>query len=276
MVKPRLANRSSFEAEEDLVRALIEALGKMFLHDITPQDAETAKMAWISKRRANSTVKKRLGCLRRMMDYAISLGYIRENRIPVARGLPVSNRSDIWLKTEEIDRLLLKCDPTIRPIVEFFVLTGARVGEARDFRREDLRADKLLLPTEKRRRPPREAMRAFNIASLGPRFARLLPQLKANPKSGYIFFLEDNNLSPISYSYLHQKFLEARKTASLPHFRLHDLRGTFAMHRAMVVRSFRQLQTELGHGDARSIQSYLDRTEHFNPEESIFHGAPQP
>jgi hypothetical protein len=38
----------------------------------------------------------------------------------------------------------------------------------------------------------------------------------------------------------------------------------------MVVQSFRQLQYELGHRDAKSVQSYLDRAQEFEPSDSIF------
>jgi integrase len=272
--KPRLPNQTSLDAEADLVRALLPTLGKKFLHEITPQHAEEAKMEWLLKGRANSTVKRRLNGLRRVMDYAVSLGYIRENRIPEPKGLPSANRSDIWLNRQEIDRLLECCDESIRAFVEFLALTGARVGEALDFRAEDIRGEKILLPTEKQRKPPRQAMRAFTVSSMGPRFGRLLAQLKPNPRSGYVFYLKDGSTTPLSYSYLHHRFVEARRAAGLDHIHLHDLRGSYAIHRAMVVKSFRQLQSELGHSDAKSIQSYLDRAEHFDPKESIFYTAP--
>lgn len=48
----------------------------------------------------------------------------------------------------------------------------------------------------------------------------------------------------------------------------------FAMHRAIVIRDFRQLQMELGHEDPLSVQSYLDNTSRMMPEDSIFYTAP--
>ncbi|OGR47058.1 MAG: hypothetical protein A2X40_07620 [Elusimicrobia bacterium GWC2_65_9] len=272
--KPRLPNRSSYDAEVDLVSASFKPLGKKLLHEITRQDVEETKVAWLADGLANSTIKRRLSALGRVMDYAVALGYVRENRIPKVRGLPAANRSGIWLKLPEIDKLLSHCDPTIKPFIEFLILTGARVGEALDFRREDLRPGKFLLPTEKQRKPMREAMRAFTIAEMGPRFARLLPQLKANPRSGFIFYLKPTSSTPLSYSYLHHQFIKAREAAGLPDIHLHDLRGTFAVHRAMIVKSFRQLQYELGHSDAKSIQSYLSRAETFDSEESVFYVPP--
>ena len=53
----------------------------------------------------------------------------------------------------------------------------------------------------------------------------------------------------------------------------HDLRGTFATHRAMVVKSFRQLQAEMGHLDLKSILNYLDEASVCDPKASIFFGV---
>ncbi|MBI4679042.1 MAG: hypothetical protein HY748_15805 [Elusimicrobia bacterium] len=43
-----------------------------------------------------------------------------------------------------------------------------------------------------------------------------------------------------------------------------------------MVKTSRQLQIELGHGDARSIDSYLARVKSFNPRDSIFYVEPSP
>lgn len=45
------------------------------------------------------------------------------------------------------------------------------------------------------------------------------------------------------------------------------------MHRAIMIKDFRQLQMELGHEDPLSVQSYLDNTSRMNPEDSIFCGV---
>ena len=54
----------------------------------------------------------------------------------------------------------------------------------------------------------------------------------------------------------------------------YDLRGTFCMHRAMVVKSFRQIQTEMGHASPKSIEHYLAVAGHHRMAESIFNGIP--
>lgn len=77
-------------------------------------------------------------------------------------------------------------------------------------------------------------------------------------------------------AYAERRFAEARVVAGLPNIHMHDLRGTFAMHRSMVA-TFHQLLQELGHRDARSVQSYLDSASQFrsDPTESIFYVEPE-
>ena len=97
-----------------------------------------------------------------------------------------------------------------------------------------------------------------------------------HPKTGYYFYASKFSVSHLSVPYAERRFSEARAAAELQNIRMHDLRGTFAMHRAMVVPTFHQLQQELGHRDARSVQSYLDSSSQFraDPKESIFSVAP--
>ena len=145
----------------------------------------------------NSTIKKRLNGLRRIMAYAESVGLIKANLIRPVLGLPVGDRSDIWLKLPEIDHLISKCDPSIKHLVEYLVLTGARVNEALDFRLGDVRNGKLYVPTQKQGRAARERMRELDVASLGPRFADLLTRLKPHPLSGFYFTRPSaNRISP--------------------------------------------------------------------------------
>ncbi|MEK7233598.1 MAG: tyrosine-type recombinase/integrase [Elusimicrobiota bacterium] len=277
--KPRLKNPVSYTGEFNLAKALCKDLGSRYLHEIRAKDAEACKERWLKEALVNSTIKKRLNGLRRIMAYAESVGLIKANLIRPVLGLPVGDRSDIWLKLPEIDHLISKCDPSIKHLVEYLVLTGARVNEALDFRLGDVRNGKLYVPTQKQGRAARERMRELDVASLGPRFADLLTRLKPHPLSGFYFHAtlrEPNKSTAMSDSYAGRRFTEARNAAGLDHIHMHDLRGTFAVHRAMVVTNFRQLQAELGHSNPASMQAYLDRARQFDPKESIFYVPPVP
>lgn len=275
--KPRLKNIVSYLNEFNLAKALCKDLGSRYLHEIRPKDTEACKELWLKQPLVNSTIKKRLNGLRRILSYAESVGLIRANLIRPVKGLPVGDRSDIWLKRPEIDLLISKCDPSIKHFVEYLVLTGARVNEALDFRTGDLRNGKLYVPTQKQGRAARDRMRELDVASLGPRFADLMTRLKPHPQSGFYFHAtlrDPNKATAMSDSYAGRRFAEARHAAGLDHIHMHDLRGSFCMHRALVVTNFRQLQAEMGHSSPASMQVYLDRSRQFDPRESIFYVPP--
>lgn len=274
--KPRLSNPRSYKSEAALAKAVCVDLGARKLHGLRGRDAEQCKEIWLKAKRVNNTIKKRLDCLRRVLKYAVAKGLIKSNPIPKTEGLHVGNRSEIWLRRAQIDPLISKCHPRLAPLVEYMILTGARLGEALDFRVGDLRGDRLFVPTLKRKKPMRSAMREFKVESLGPRFKALLARLQPHPETGYYFYANKLSMGHLSVPYVERRFAEARKAAELPKLHMHDLRGTFAMHRAMVVETFHQLQHELGHRDARSVQSYLDSASQFrsDPKESIFYVEP--
>ncbi len=68
-------------------------------------------------------------------------------------------------------------------------------------------------------------------------------------------------------------FGTVRDLAELKDYRFHDLRHTFAMHRAMTHLTFRQLQIELGHSSPQSVQAYLDQAVRFEPKQSLFYSV---
>ena len=93
--------------------------------------------------------------------------------------------------------------------------------------------------------------------------------MESHPKTGYFFFNKKGET--LSHSAVEHMYSRLCDRIGLKDTRIHDLRHTFCMHRAMVVKSFRQLQTEMGHSSAASIQKYLDEAQRFDIRESIFY-----
>lgn len=194
---------------------------------------------------------------------------LKRNPLLGVKGLKIDSRRHIWLKKEEIERLLGCCDNWLRNVLEFRVLTGARPSEALMFGREnvELEGGEIWLHTLKKR-SNMVHKRYFEIAGLGPRFAKLLKRMKPHSVTGAYF--HDRQGKPLKLQVIDRAFHRVRKLASLDHVNPYDLRGTFAMHRAMVVKNFRQLQTEMGRSNPMSIQSYLDEAGRYRREDSIF------
>lgn len=275
---PRIPNKDSLDAEIDIVMPWVSKLGKMWLHDIQGKDAERCKDEWVAAGLAGNTIKRRWDALGRVLDCGKSKGRIKNRILGKATGLALANRSGIWLRLPEIAPLLAECERIhsgVAVLIEFLILTGARIGEAKLLRDGDIRDGRIWLPTEKQGCPPRDAMRPLEIKSLGPRIAALLPKLKPHPVSGVYFRANERKRTAICESYANRILSEALAVIGRTDFTLHDLRGTFATHRAMVVSNFRQLQAELGHGNQKSIDSYLARARQFDRRESVFYEPPR-
>lgn len=274
--KPNL-KENSYEREYDAAIALKHHFGEFYLHKIDLETWEIYKTGRLngtldfSRRRcANSTVDKEFDCLRRSLNYAVQLGLLKRNPLIGVKGLKGKSRREIWLRKHEIERLLGCCDNWLKDLVEFRTLTGARPTEALMFGKDNvdiLRGEISLHTLKKRTNGPHK--RYFSIISLGSRFANLLARLKPHAVTNLYFANADG--TPYSVEKVDKAFRAARKLASLDKVTPYDLRGTFAMHRAMVVKNFRQLQTEMGHSNPMSIQSYLDEASRYQKEESIFY-----
>lgn len=219
--------------------------------------------------------------MNQVMSYAQGLRFIKENRLSSIRRLPAESRSSYWLKKDEIERYLGAIAPwrgdgadpqKVRNFAEFLVWTGARIGEGLLFNTRDIdwtRREIRLITFKKKRKRSKEAVyRYLTIDGLGPRFVSLLSKLKGHPTTGYFFAGQHGK--PFPYPWLRAKLVAGARKAGIEWFRSHDSRHTFAMHRAIIVKDFRQLQMELGHEDPVSVQSYLDNTARFRPEDSIF------
>ncbi|MBI3550891.1 MAG: tyrosine-type recombinase/integrase [Elusimicrobia bacterium] len=276
--KPNLKS-NSYAREEDSAKALIHVFAETLLHKIDLDAWENYKtgrlngtLPFSKTRCANSTVDKEFDCLRRILNYGVQLGLIKRNPLLGTKGLKNESRREIWLTKAEIERLLGCADPWLRDLIEFRVLTGARPTEANMFgtANVDLRRGEIWVHTLKKR-TNLVVKRYFEIASLGPRFEALLQRLKPHPVTGMYFF---NRMGkPYAIDSIDRAFVKVRRRAKLDHVTPYDLRGTFAMHRAMVVKNFRQLQTEMGHSNPMSIQSYLDEASRYRIEDSIFADA---
>lgn len=272
---------NSFEREEDSAKALGHFFGEHPLHEVDLEMWETYKtgrlygtLAFSRRKCVNSTVDKEFDCLRRVLNYAVQLGLIKRNPLTGVKGLKNESRQEIWLRKEQIERLLTCAIPysNFKDLFEFRILTGARPSEALLFGKDNIdRANGEIWLHTLKKRGKKIHRRYFPIKSLGPRFEALLARLTPHPTTG-LYFCKPNG-KPYGVCWIDRIFGKISGAADLTEVKPYDLRGTFAMHRAMVVKNFRQLQTEMGHSSPMSIQSYLDEASRFKPEDSIFHSS---
>ena len=285
---PRRLKKSSLRREEESLTALNRYFKEVALDKITRQDWDKYQLGRLSgelsapgRHCGPSGVLKEFKSMRSVLMYGVDAGHIRRNVLagikPRKLGLYDLRRADVWLKRDEICRVLDKVPSHLRAYFEFIVWTGARPDEACQFGRDNISTDgkEIWIITTKKRKTDGDAnrKRRFRVASLGPHFQELLTSLVAHPETG-LFFCNPATGRRYVARYLQLTFKKAVAEAGIERRVVpYDLRGTFAMHRAMVVNSFRQLQAEMGHGDPKSIQNYLDEAATCDPKESIFYGV---
>lgn len=284
----RRLKKSSFTRENESIQALSRYFGGMALHKISRQDWDGYQRGRLSgelsarkKPCSPSGLLKEFKCLRNVLSYAESAGYIRRNALielkPRKLGLFDRRRADIWLSRKEILRVIRFLPRHLRNFFRFMVLTGARPDEACQFGKANIEGDYkgIWIVTIKKRKTDAngDRKRRFRTASLGPWFQALLRSLVPHPETG-LFFCNPETGRRYVARYLQLAFKTAAEQAKLGRRVVpYDLRGTFAMHRAMVVQSFRQLQSEMGHLDPKSIQNYLDEASSCDSKASIFRGV---
>jgi integrase len=276
---------SSFIRETASTDALSRYFGEKMIHEIALEDWETYKTSRLNgklpdqrKPSSEATVIKEFKCMRHVLKYALRLGLIRRNILAGEKlGLVGATRADVWLKRAEIVQRLRAIPHHLRKLFKFMVWTGSRPNEAYQFGKDNVLWDRgeiwILNSKKKKSGTPGERKRYFKIRSLGPKFQALLRGLTPHPTTG-LFFYNPKTGKSYAPNYYQSTFREAMTAAKFNRrIVAYDFRGTFCMHRAMVVKGFRQLQTEMGHLDPASIQSYLTEASHHDPKESIFFGV---
>ena len=293
---------SVYKTDRITMRSLALYFGDLPLHRIQASDWEDYKKARITSgvvpirckrlaaepldRRARRlapgtkaspwTVNRELSGLNQVLEYALSLKLVKENPIVKCTRLPAKARKEFWLRKNDIDTFIKSIPAPNESVVfqhlgEFLILTGARIGEALLFnaRLVDWQRREIELVTFKKRGKERDTVyRYLSIDSLGPRFISLLRRMVPHAQTGNYF--AGRRGRPLPYPWVRNHLAEGAQKAGFTWLRPHDLRHTFAMHRAIAIRDFRHLQQELGQEDPASIQSYLDNTARLRQEDSIF------
>ena len=272
---------SAYESDCCSVVTLKKFFGSKPLHLIAKgmrEDFKQQRLAGIlsasGKPCANNTVNRELSCLNQVMEYAVGMDYLKENPLAGLKRLPIVHRAMFWLSKKQFDEQIVPASMEYkggryRDLVEFATCSGARLNEALVAHKDDINWDRseLRLLTLKRRKRMK-VYRYISIKEIGPRLDNVLKRLKPHPETGY-FFTKKNG-QPRDSGHMDHVFGDICERAKLAQFHFHDLRHTFAMHRAMTQITFRQLQIELGHSSPQSVQAYLDEAARFEPEQSLF------
>lgn len=207
-----------------------------------------------------STINKHIFLINRMLSLARHWGFIERSKdLTNIQRLVLGDYKQRFLSVDEITRLLTHArasnHPHIYNVIKLLVLTGARNGEARSMKWQDIDRSKRIwtVPRSKNGRSRRivlstEAMTAIDECVANTE--RL--NLSLDPNS-YVF---TNPRTQKCYNSFYASWYAIREAAELEDVRIHDLRHTYASLLVNKGVSLYEVQTLLGHSTIQMTQRY--------------------
>jgi site-specific recombinase XerD len=139
----------AWQRKRDSIKALKEKLGAI---EIEALDANhVAKfISWRKEQgRSNGTINRDLSCLKHMLNYAVKLELIKENKVQRVDKLPEILRERTKFTDQQVDHFLACAEPRIRPMFGFLRETGCRLQESMTLKHTQvLRPERLVVFTD--------------------------------------------------------------------------------------------------------------------------------
>jgi integrase len=231
----------STKAVVQILRQLAPHFARYRLDEITLVMLERYTRDLASHHRPN-TVNNHVDLIKQLFRHATRLGYLRVDPSLELRRVRLDEPKTRVLTPEEDARLLAACNAHMRPLVQFGLLTGLRVGELVSLTWEqiDLRRETVTVWSggAKSRRH-----RTIPLIPLALDTVQNVP-----PGEGRIF----------GYRHIHSGFRLAAKRAGLKDVTPHTLRHTFASRLAEQDVNSRLIQQFLGHASLLQTQRYIN------------------
>src|SRR6056297_256308 len=238
-----------------------EALGPLSWEELTPLVLNTWLRRQLETGLKNATINKHIFLLNRLIRTAEEWQVIPDGVRPprCLKKLPAGDYRQRFLSQEEIRRLILACEqirhPFLSLFIRFLMLTGARKGEARTAKWQDIDQERGVwcVPVSKNGRSRRIMLSsaALSVLSQTKEKSRAL-DLPVGPGD----FLFINPRTRTRYNTFHVAYFKARDMAGLPDVRIHDLRHTYASLLINNGVSLYEVQELLGHCSPAMTQRY--------------------
>ncbi|MGE0190289.1 MAG: tyrosine-type recombinase/integrase [Steroidobacteraceae bacterium] len=250
-VKPR--KRSWYKDEEVFNLRLRKSFGNKRLNQLTRAEVQSTHTGWKAEGFAAATCNHPVKLLRHALNLAVEWGMLDQNPIARFTLFPEHNQVENILKDDQLKCLVevLQTDPN-RPIclIALFLLsTGARLNEVlkAKWKQIDKANTAWVIPAENSK------SKRVRSVPLNPSALAVLDQLKTEDDYEHLFI---NTRTQLPYANIHKVWERLRKTAGVPHLRLHDLRHGFASFLINSNRTLYEVQHILGHSDPSVTQRY--------------------
>lgn len=251
-VKPR---KRSWKRDEELYRLRIaDAFGAKRLNQITRHQIQSFHTSLLDGGLSPASCDHHVKLIKHAFNLAIDWGLLSDKN-PAAR-VPLfnaDNKVEHYLDDDALGKLLavLRTDEN-RPvclIALFLLSTGARLNEALSARWDQIdRPNRVWRISATNSKSKRMRSVPLNDAAL-----HVLNQLDTEGKFDYLFI---NEQTEKPYTTIMKVWTRLRQKAGLPHLRIHDLRHQFASFLVNSGRTLYEVQSILGHSDAKVTQRY--------------------
>ena len=253
------ANKRSWTTDESMIRNhLIPKLGALHMGNTSPPDVAVFLEQMKSQAYAIGTCNRALVLLRFGFELALrwKIPGVSSNPVKEIKNIKDENKIERYLTEPQTIALVQAVRQSesemLQFIVMFLIYTGARKRAVLDARWRDIdwAQRSWRIPKTKSgkiRHIPLSsgAIKVLDHLSLRIRVGFFDEQaIFANPKTGEPF---------VSFFY---SWNNARIRAGMPHFRIHDLRHSFASYLVNAGRSLYEVQELLGHADIKTTSRY--------------------
>lgn len=243
-------NKRSWDKDESRFKLhIIKFFGNVRLKDIDVKTVNGFKQKRHREGAKNATINRDLALLKSLINKAVKWESFRGlNPVSMAGMLPENNEHVARpLSEEEIERLLGELPGETKPIFEFAVATGIRIGNVMRMQWSHIdRKNKIIkLPTTK----PKKSLQL----PLNDWADDILNRVPRHIRSPYVFCKMNGD----RYKWIHRGFKNALKRAGLEtSIRIHDLRHSYGTLLASKGVPTSVLKDLLGHSSLAMVSRY--------------------
>jgi integrase len=232
------ANRRprSVERHEMAYRALKPFFAGKRIEAITPLLIERYKRERKAQKRSDVTINRELAFLKNLFTQAITWGKATMNPVKQVRLFREDNARTRFLTEEEEARLLVHCNPQLKPLVITALQSGFRKSELLSLRWENVDFRHRLIKVD-----------AAYTKTYEARSVPMTETLTATLKSLKMSAPCDSTAAVFGYRQMTKTFTRAVTRAGLVDFTFHDLRHTFASRLVMAGVDLATVKELMGH-----------------------------
>lgn len=250
-------NRSWKDDRNRLQHRILPEFGDRPMNTLTRKQCIDFHLSLKEVGLSGSTCDHHLKLIRRIFNVAIDWEVLDKNPLSKAQLFNEPNQVENIPTEEELKRLLKVLETHERRtaclVVLFLLSTGTRRAETLNARWEDITENtwKITASVSKSKR--------VHSVPLNDYAKRVLDEIQPDPslRRGYLFI---NPRTNDRLKTVDKAWNLIRKAAGLPHFRLHDLRHTYASFLTNNGRTLYEVQQVLGHSSPQVTQRYAHLT----------------